>query len=401
MSKRLLLTGFFIIGLHALASAQPAATRPPGTRDVSVDPIRCWWRTSAGAVRVGEPFDVSLTCAVLESDAVTVVVDESRLGNAVVQMAPFEVVSGSHPADLHAGIRRFFQYDYRLRIINPDVVGKDVPIPDIALHYRVNSKVSGNEAVQGRDLLYYLPPQAVRITSMVPTDATDIRDASGASFSRIDELDFRAGMFNIVGIALMAFGGLMVLLVLVRLARGARRWTPAAEREASTARLLGVARRELSSVRSERASAGWTDDLVGRALAATRVAAAGAVGRAINQRIAEPDVEAGEGRLLARGLRRSSRRIVSAPTTAQDVARRLSQISEADPQRPTLETLRNALSTFTAAQYGRNGTRDETALDEALDGASTAAAAVQARYRFPRSLLNRQRAPVTPAESQA
>ena len=83
MSKRLLLTGFFIIGLHALASAQPAATRPPGTRDVSVDPIRCWWRTSAGAVRVGEPFDVSLTCAVLESDAVTVVVDESRLGNAV------------------------------------------------------------------------------------------------------------------------------------------------------------------------------------------------------------------------------------------------------------------------------------------------------------------------------
>jgi hypothetical protein len=125
------------------------------------------------------------------------------------------------------------------------------------------------------------------------------------------------------------------------------------------------------------------------------------VGRAINQRIAEPDVEAGEGRLLARGLRRSSRRIVSAPTTAQDVARRLSQISEADPQRPTLETLRNALSTFTAAQYGRNGTRDETALDEALDGASTAAAAVQARYRFPRSLLNRQRAPVTPAESQA
>ena len=54
MSKRLLLTGFFIIGLHALASAQPAATRPPGTRDVSVDPIRCWWRTSTGTVRIGE-----------------------------------------------------------------------------------------------------------------------------------------------------------------------------------------------------------------------------------------------------------------------------------------------------------------------------------------------------------
>ncbi len=159
MSKRLLLTGFLCLSAsRRFAGAQPAPTRETGTRNVEVDPIRCWWRTSAGAVRIGEQFDVSLTCAVLESEAVSVVVDESRLGNAVVQMAPFEVVSGSHPADLHAGIRRFFQYDYRLRIINPDVIGTDVRIPDIAMHYRVNSKVAANAAVQGRDLLYYLPP---------------------------------------------------------------------------------------------------------------------------------------------------------------------------------------------------------------------------------------------------
>src|SRR5260370_36286 len=31
---------------------------------VQVDPIRCWWRTSAGAVRIGETFDLRLTCAV-------------------------------------------------------------------------------------------------------------------------------------------------------------------------------------------------------------------------------------------------------------------------------------------------------------------------------------------------
>src|SRR3954447_14879724 len=161
MSKRLLLSASLLLGLSAFAGAQPAPTHETGTRDVSVDPIRCWWRTSAGAVHVGEQFDLTLTCAVLESEAVSVVVDESRLGNAVVQMAPFEVVSGGHPADLHAGIRRFFQYDYRLRLINPDVVGQDVRIPDVALHYRVNSKVDGNAAVQGRDLLYYLPPQVI------------------------------------------------------------------------------------------------------------------------------------------------------------------------------------------------------------------------------------------------
>ena len=202
MSKRLLLTGLLLLACVTAAgpaAAQPAPTRESGTRNVEVDPIRCWWRTSAGAVHVGEQFDLTLTCAVLESDAVSVVVDESRLGNAVVQMAPFEVVSGSHPPDQHEGIRRFFQYEYRIRLINPDAVGQDVRIPDMGLHYRVNSKVAGNTSVQGRDLMYYLPPLVIRVTSLVPDGATDIRDASGASFAAIDTLNFRAGLFNIVG----------------------------------------------------------------------------------------------------------------------------------------------------------------------------------------------------------
>src|SRR3954447_19235540 len=323
MSKRLLLSASLLLGLSAFAGAQPAPTHETGTRDVSVDPIRCWWRTSAPAVHVGEQFDLSLTCAVLESEAVSVVVDESRLGNAVVQMAPFEVVSGSHPADLHAGLRRFFQYEYRLRIINPDAIGTEVRIPDMAMHYRINSKVAANAAVQGRDLLYYLPPAIMRVESLVPDGSTDIRDASGASFSTIDALNFRAGIFNILGIALIAFGGLMILLVLIRIARGARKWTPAEQRQLSTGSMVGVATRELAAVRRERASAGWTDDLLDRALSATRIAAAAALGRPVNQRTASSDVVVGDGRLVTRGPRRGSKRIVSAPTTAQDVSRQI------------------------------------------------------------------------------
>jgi hypothetical protein len=401
MSKRLLLAGFLVVGLSGIAGAQPAPTREAGTTNVEVDPIRCWWRTSAGAVRIGEQFDVSLTCAVLESEAVSVVVDESRLGNAVVQMAPFEVVSGDHPSDLHAGIRRFFQYDYRLRLINPDAIGTDVRIPDIALHYRVNSRVEGNTAVQGRDLLYYLPPQVIRITSMVPDGSTDIRDASGANFSSIDALTFRAGMFNIVGMALIAFGALMVLLVLVRLARGGRKWMPAGQRELSTGTLLGAATRELAAVGRERASAGWTDDLIDRALSATRVAAAGGLGRAISQSTAKADVVVGEGRLLAAGPRRGTKRVVSASATAQDLARLLKRIPESDSRRPALEALRDSLVTFTAAQYGRDARRDDSALDEALDGAAKAASTVRAQHIFPRSLLRRWMAGASPVESQA
>src|SRR5438105_5438176 len=86
--------------------------------NVEVDPIRCWWRTSAGGVRVGETFSIGLTCAVLENEAVQVVPDETRLGPAVIQLAPFEIVGGSHPGDLRTPDRRFFQYEYNLRIIN-------------------------------------------------------------------------------------------------------------------------------------------------------------------------------------------------------------------------------------------------------------------------------------------
>jgi len=401
MRKRLLLTGFLLLAASALADAQPAPTRETGVRTVETDPIRCWWRTSAGAVRIGEQFDVTLTCAVLESEGVSVIVDESRLGNAVVQMAPFEVVSGSHPADLHAGIRRFFQYDYRLRIINPDTIGTDVRIPDMALHYRVNSKMSSNAAVQGRDLLYYLPPQVVRVESMVPDGATDIRDSSGASFASIDGLNFRAGVFNIIGIALIAFGGLMVLVVLVRLARGARKRTPADQRVLSTGTLVGVATRELSAVRSERGSAGWTDELIDRALAATRVAAAGALERTISQRTANADVVVGEGRLLTRGPRRGTKRVVSAPTTAHDMAREIARLSVADGRRPTLEALRDALAAFTATRYGRDTARNETTLDEALESASKAASSVRSQYRFPRTLLRKWTSGSRPVESQA
>jgi hypothetical protein len=326
---------------------------------------------------------VSLTCAVLESEAVSVVVDESRLGNAVVQMAPFEVVSGSHPADLHAGVRRFFQYEYRLRIINPDAIGTEVRIPDIAMHYRINSKVAANAAVQGRDLLYYLPPAIVRVESIVPDGSTDIRDASGASFSTIDALNFRAGIFNILGIALIAFGGLMILLVLLRVARGARRWTPADQRQLSTGALVGVATRELAAVRRERASAGWTDELLDRALAATRIAAAAALGRAVSQRTASSDVVVGDGRLITRGPRRGTKRIVSAPTTAQDMSRQIARLSAADSRRSTFDALREALSALTAAQYGRDAAREESALDEALESAAKAAATVRSQNMFP------------------
>jgi hypothetical protein len=144
-------------------------------QDVSTDPLQCWWRTSAGAVRVGEPFSVVLTCAVVESDAATVVVDQSRLEPSVVQFAPFEVLGGSHGADLRTDQRRFFQYEYRLRLIAENMFGKDAALPETKVSYRVQSKVGQKTAIQGRDQTYVLPAHSLRVVSLVPADVARYR----------------------------------------------------------------------------------------------------------------------------------------------------------------------------------------------------------------------------------
>ena len=98
----------------------------------------------------------------------------------MVQFAPFEVLGGSHGADLRTDERRFFQYEYRLRLIAESMFGKDVALPETKITYRVQSKVGQKTSLQGRDQTYMLPAQSVRVLSLVPADATDIRDTSAA-----------------------------------------------------------------------------------------------------------------------------------------------------------------------------------------------------------------------------
>src|SRR5580765_4178409 len=119
------------IGLAAALATTAAA------QNVETDPLQCWWRTSSGAIRVGETFTAVLTCAVIDTDEVKVNVDESRLDPSVAQFVPFEILGGSHAADLRNGDRRFFQYEYRMRLIAENMFGKDVVLPETKLTYRI------------------------------------------------------------------------------------------------------------------------------------------------------------------------------------------------------------------------------------------------------------------------
>ena len=82
---------FFLL-TAAAASGQTAAKSPA---EVVVAPIECWWKTDRSAIRVGEHFQLTLTCAVLDTDKVKVAVEESSLAPSALHLVPFEIVSGT------------------------------------------------------------------------------------------------------------------------------------------------------------------------------------------------------------------------------------------------------------------------------------------------------------------
>ena len=157
-----------VIALVVLAVVGPHFSAAVIAQEMtSVAPIQCWWQSSTGAVTIGEAFDVTLTCAVLDTEAVQVVPDESRLGVAAIQMAPFEILGGSHPEDAHRLQRRFFQYQYQLRLISADAIGRDVNVPALAIPYRVHTRVGPAAALEGRDLNYLMPTLPIKVLSLV------------------------------------------------------------------------------------------------------------------------------------------------------------------------------------------------------------------------------------------
>lgn len=73
----------------------------------SPDPLQCWWRTSIGAVRVGDVFSLVLTCSVLNSDSLKAIPDQSQLDPRTIQLPPFDIVGGNQAPDVYTDQRRF------------------------------------------------------------------------------------------------------------------------------------------------------------------------------------------------------------------------------------------------------------------------------------------------------
>ncbi len=370
--SRLLMNKLWLL-LFLSIPGLPVFAQPPASAQqiAEHDPLRCWWRTSSSAIRTGETFDLTLTCAALDSAAIQVVPDESRLAGSAIALTPFEIVGSMHPRDLHNGQRRFFQYAYTLRIINPDVIGTDVPLPPLTLNYRIDSRVEGGASAQGRAMSYLLPPLSMRVLSLVAADAPGIRDTSAGNFSAIEALMQRAGMLDIAAFTLAALGLLVLVAMLIRLIAHARKSTSHTMHLLGTRQVLELAAHELTAVARD-ANPDWNHELVGRAQAATRIAAACALGHPINQAPASHDAQTGQGGLVAKtGFAHRQPIMLSAAATGSLLAQAIAHLpaSAAQNRRSTLEQLQTALTTFDRTQYGAQDVLDRTALDAALDTA--------------------------------
>jgi hypothetical protein len=368
--------------------AAPAVKQPPRPGQVESDPIRCWWKTDRTSVRVGEPFGLTLTCGVIETGPITVVPALTQLEGGAIQLTPFEVVSATRRADVVLPPWRYVQFEYSVRLLNDGYFGQDVSLPAVTVTY--NLKSAGADST-GRDQSYVLPALPMRILSLVPRAAGDIRDASSLTFGDIESRRYYATAARVAAAIALVFAAVFAVLAVLRFAQRFRVRTPAAARPVPAASLLAGCAATLRDVQKDARAAGWSPELARRAMPAIRIAGASALGRPIAQQRVGGDVSGREGQVVVRTGRLGwGRAVLSASTTPGVIASALdARPSLGSRVRGALTQLGGALQALGAAGYGRRTDVpvDGASLDRALDDALEAVGRLRVGELWPMRMV--------------
>src|SRR5262245_46614039 len=204
-----------VVGLLGVAPTYAQTKRAPRPGEVESDPIRCWWKAAGGAIRIGERFTLVLTCGVIETSTIKVVPAVNQLEPGAVSLTPFEAVAGNRHEDVVVPPWRYIQYEYSMRLLNEGFFGQDVAVPALTVTYNLQSPGTGN--TEGRDQTYLLPPIPMRVLSIVPRTAADIRDESGQTFANMESRRNRATAEIVAASIAFAFAGVLTALALVTL----------------------------------------------------------------------------------------------------------------------------------------------------------------------------------------
>jgi hypothetical protein len=373
------LTALALFGtvITAGASADPVPQK---------EPLQCWWRTTTGAVRIAEPFALVLTCAITESGDQHVVVDQAKLSPDAIPLSPFEVLGGGSLSESQSGDQTFFQRVYRVRILT-ETTGADIQIPSIVVSYQLETASPASGQARGIERRHELPALPMRVVSLVPAEADDIREAAIDTFAAVDDAAFGASLYSTAGLVLIAVGaiGLVVALLTGFRARQSREGDPGPLEDRLILRHVD---RELRGIRAARERDGWTPDVVARALASTRVVAGYVTGRPPSMRTVDAHGDIPEGALV-HSDRRGRRTLISSTLTAAAL-----QAARRD-ENTDRTAIREALAELTRAHYGREKPPNPAPLDAGLNAAVAALdevkhehawttrlqAAAEARYR--------------------
>lgn len=357
------------------APGRAAAQTPAGgagTPDPS--PMSCWWKTDKSAVRVGEPFQLTLTCRVMENDRAAVVPDLSEIEPSSIQLTPFDVLEGTRHEDLVTPGWRHLQFTYTVRLLGEEFFGRDVAIPATELTFRV--RTAGAEAVEGRERTYVLPTMPMRILSLLPAQAGDIRDPSSDTFRDMEARQFRAAAAMVAAVACFGLALILLIAAAVRAVQRSRARGPTVRPAVPAGTVLGGCAREVERVRAEAAAGAWTPALAARALTSLRVAGAIALSQPVTQTPVAVETRVREGQLAVRhGMLRRRRSVVSASITTEAIERLRAAGNGTRPPAvapDVLDDLREAIAGLNAVRYGRNGSVDAGNLDRALDQGSRA-----------------------------
>ena len=180
----------------AIASARRHDPCEPGRG--SSPPIECWWKTDRSAVRVGERFHADDD--VRRARHRTGQGRRRRVGARAVG-APSGSVRDRRRRALPRHPerpRRFFQYQYAMRVLGEEFFGKEITLPRLQISYRVQNSLQGGSALQGREAQYSLVPVPIRVLSLVPAGTADIRDTPVDTFGDVDARLFRSNLLLIL-----------------------------------------------------------------------------------------------------------------------------------------------------------------------------------------------------------
>jgi hypothetical protein len=366
---RLVLVTAGCLGWAAVSVWAQSPTPDAGAGNVATSLLNCWWKTEKSAVRVAEPFGLTLTCRVMETDRMKVVPNLAEIEPTAIELTPFEVLEGTRHQDIVVPPWRYVQYVYTVRLLGDEFFGRDVAIPATNLPFRVQT--GGAETVEGVEHMYLLPSMPIRILSLVPAPAADILDPTTDTFADLEARRFRGRIELVASAIFFGFAAVLATVGAVRVGQRFRQRGPVVEKTVPVALVLGRCAREIDRVRAEALRDGWTSTLAGRALAPFRVAGAVALQQPVAQTLVASDTPPRDGQLALRhGLLRRRRALVSASITAEAIDRLRSATNGGPPtsaRQDIVDPIRDALVALNTVRYGRGGEVDVQAVTRTVD----------------------------------